>query len=66
MIEDFLPDTLDDVYFRHLYAMSWFYDGVYPFDSFELEKDYYLYEVAYQKMIEDEVDAQLASYSDIF
>jgi len=39
---DFLPETLNDVYSGQLYCMSWFYIGIYPFDSWELEYDDYL------------------------
>jgi hypothetical protein len=54
--ENFMRETVDDVYMSNIYAMSWFYNGAYPFDSYEADKDSYLYEQAFSKMIEDEVD----------
>jgi len=39
---DFIPKTLDDVYAENLYCLSWFYSGVYPFDSWEADFDEYL------------------------
>jgi alpha-N-acetylglucosamine transferase len=47
--ETFLPDIVHDVYLKHMYAMSWFYDGIYSFDSYKSEKDSYLCDQVYQK-----------------
>jgi hypothetical protein len=52
-----MQETVHDVYLSNLYSMSWFYYGVYPFDSYEDDKDLYLYEEAYRKMLEDEADS---------
>lgn len=41
---DFMPETVDDIYSNHLYCVSWFYVGVFPFDSWEVEYDDYLRE----------------------
>jgi hypothetical protein len=62
--ENFLPETVEEVYFGNLYALSWFYDGVYLFDSYKLDMELYLNEKVYERMIEAKVDAKLASYSD--
>jgi hypothetical protein len=42
--QNFKPETVDDVYVSNLYAISWFYGGVYPFDSYEAAKDSYFYD----------------------
>jgi hypothetical protein len=63
--QNFMPETVDDVYINNLYALSWFSDGCYPFDSYEDEKDTYLYTQAILKHLEEEVDVALAQYSDI-
>jgi hypothetical protein len=63
--QNFMPQTIDDVYINNLYALSWFYDGCYPFDSYEDENDTYLYTQAILKHLEEEVDVALAQYSDI-
>jgi len=44
---DFIPETVDEVYSNHLYCMSWFYEGIYPFHSWEVEYDDYLRELVY-------------------
>jgi hypothetical protein len=38
-----LPDTVDDAYYRNMYTISWFYDGHYPFDTWEDNYDQWLY-----------------------
>jgi hypothetical protein len=53
----FMLEIVDDVYTNNLYALSWFYDGFYLFDSYKLEKDLYFYNIAILREIEDEVDA---------
>ena len=42
--EDFMPETVDDVYNKNMYSMSWFYDGCYPFDTWEDNYDHWLYD----------------------
>ena len=41
---DFMPETVDDVYNKNMYSLSWFYDGGYPFDTWEENYDQWLYE----------------------
>lgn len=36
---DFMPETVDDIYSNHLYCISWFYGGIFPFDSWEVSYD---------------------------
>ena len=54
---NFIVETVEDVYLNNLYAMSWFYDGIYPFNSYKEEMDSYLYEEMFLKKCDDEVDA---------
>lgn len=61
--EDFLPETVEDVYNKNLYTMSWFYDGCYPFDSWEANYDNFLSQQAYAKLNDDEFYAFSAQYS---
>jgi hypothetical protein len=42
--QNFLPETMEDVYNNNLYAMSWFYEGCYPFDTWEDNYDHWLYD----------------------
>jgi hypothetical protein len=28
--ENFIPETVEDVYLNNVYSISWFYNGVYP------------------------------------
>ena len=37
--KNFLPKTLFNVYHNNLYCMSWFYNGVFPFDCWEEDYD---------------------------
>ena len=59
---NFRVETVEDVYFNNLYAMSWFYDGIYPFDTYEEQMDSYLYEETFLKTRDDEVDDIEALY----
>jgi hypothetical protein len=63
--KNFLPETVQDVYINNLYALSWFYDRHYPFDTYESEKDSYLYVQSFLKQRDDKADAALASYTDL-
>jgi hypothetical protein len=60
-----LPETVQDVYLNNLYALSWFYDEYYPFNTYEFEKDSYLYVQSFLKQRDDEADAALAIYTDL-
>ena len=59
---NFRVETVDNVYSNNLYALSWFYDGIYPFDSYEEQMDSYLYEETFLKMRDDEADDLEALY----
>lgn len=48
--EDFMPDTVEELYNKNLYCMSWFYDSCYPFDSWEDKYDNWLCEQAFLAM----------------
>jgi hypothetical protein len=50
--EDFMPETVGEVYNKNLYCMSWFYDGCYPFDSWEENYENWLAEQAFLAMRE--------------
>jgi hypothetical protein len=63
--ENFMPETVEDVYKSNLYAMSWFYGAVYPFDSYEAEKELHLYEEAVRKQLEDDANALFTEYEDL-
>jgi hypothetical protein len=63
--EDFMPKTVQDVYYSNVYALSWFYDDVYPFDSYEFQKDSFLFQLCFEKMIEDAVDVEFVQYIDL-
>jgi len=39
---DFMPKTVMDVYCSNLYALSWFYNGDFPFDEWEEAFDNWL------------------------
>lgn len=45
--EDFMPETVGEVYNKYLYCMSWFYDSCYPFDSWEENYENWLCEQAF-------------------
>jgi len=45
-MKDFMPETVEDVYSNNLYCMSWFYNGVFPFDIWEEDYDNWLCETA--------------------
>jgi hypothetical protein len=47
---DFLPETMEDVYNTNLYSMSWFYEGCYPFDTWEDNYDHWLYDQVFLAM----------------
>jgi hypothetical protein len=51
--------------YSNVYALSWFYDDVYPFDSYEFQKDSFLFQLCFEKMIEDVVNVEFAQYSDL-
>jgi len=53
--EDFMPETVDDVYNSNLYCMSWFYGGALPFDAFELEYEEWLSEQVLEALIDEQV-----------
>ena len=42
--------SVNDVYIRNLYTMSWFYNDVYPFDSYEAGRESYLYDEVLLRM----------------
>lgn len=52
--EDCMPETLGEVYNKHLYCMSWFYDSCYPFDSWEQNYENWLCEEAFIAMRDEE------------
>jgi hypothetical protein len=33
--KNFIFETVQDVYSNNFYALSWFYEGIYPFNSYE-------------------------------
>jgi len=47
---DFWPKTTLDVYSSNLYCLSWFYDGAFPYDTWEEEYDNNLCEQAFSIM----------------
>jgi hypothetical protein len=48
--QKFVQEAVHDIYISNVYAMSWFYNGAYPFDSYEADIECYLYEQAYLEM----------------
>jgi hypothetical protein len=58
--QNLMPETTEDVCISNIYALSWFYNGPYPFDSYEAERDSYFHEQGYLKMIENDVDDDLS------
>jgi hypothetical protein len=62
---DFMPETVQDVYYSNVYALSWFYDDVYPFDSYKFQQDSFLFQLCFEKMIEDAVDVEFVQYIDL-
>jgi hypothetical protein len=48
--QNFLPETMEDVYNKNLYSMSWFYEGCYPFDTWEDNYDHWLYDQVFFAM----------------
>ena len=53
--EDFMPETVGEVYNKHLYCMSWFYDSCYPFDSWEENYENWLCEQEFLAMRDAEL-----------
>lgn len=53
--EDFMPKTVDDVYNSNLYYMSWFYKGVLPSDTFELQYEEWLSEQVLEALINEQI-----------
>ena len=53
--EDFMPETVGEVYNKHLYYMSWFYVSCYPFDSWEENYENWLCEQAFLAMQDAEL-----------
>ena len=47
---NFFPETMEDVYNMNLYSMSWFYEGCYPFDTWEDNYDHWLYDQVFFAM----------------
>jgi len=52
--QDFMPETVKDVYNDNLYCMSWFYSGALPFDTFEIQYENWLAEQVYIVMMYEE------------
>lgn len=50
--QDFLPETVDDVYHKNMFSMSWFYEDCYPFDTCEDDYDHWLYDQLFLAMID--------------
>lgn len=48
--KDFVSSSCSDVYDQNMYCMSWFYDGGYPFDQWELNYEDWLYERVFSTM----------------
>lgn len=48
--QDFMLENVDDMYSNHLYCMSWFYGGTYPFDSWEVEYNDYLRGIVHSEL----------------
>ena len=48
--KNFIPESVSDVYIMNLYTMSWFYNDVYPFDSYEAGREPYLYDEVLLRM----------------
>jgi hypothetical protein len=63
--QNFMRETIEDVYSSNCYALSWLYDSVYPFDSYKAEKDSYLYNEAVLQDMENKADRQLSMYTDL-
>ena len=51
--QNFIPESVNDVYIMNLYMMSWFYNNVYPFDSYEAGRESYLYDQVLLRMTEN-------------
>jgi len=47
---DFIPETADEVYHSNMYCLSWFYDGVYPFECSDKEYENELAEEVFSRM----------------
>ena len=41
--DHFMSHTIEDVYTNNLYALSWFYEGPYAFNTYKADRDSYLY-----------------------
>jgi hypothetical protein len=54
--QNFVKEIVHEVYVNNLYALSWFYKGVYPFDSYETDRDSYLYELSCEQKLEEEFE----------
>ena len=52
--EDFMTESVDDVYHKNMYSMSWFYEGCYPFDTWEDNYEHWLYDQVLLAMIDGE------------
>jgi len=52
--KDFTPETVDDVYNNNLYCMNWFYNGAFPFDTYELQYENYLAQQVLDVMMYEE------------
>lgn len=52
--EDFMSESVDDVYHKNMYSMSWFYEGCYPFDTWEGNYEHWLYDQVLLAMIDGE------------
>ena len=48
--QNFILESVNDIYIMNLYTMSWFYNDVYPFDSYEADRDSYLYDSVLLRM----------------
>lgn len=48
-----LPETVDDDYYNNMYCISWFYEGHYPFDTWEENYDQWLYDQILFEMLEE-------------
>lgn len=50
--EDFIPETVEDVYNKNMYNLSWFYEGYYPFDQWEENYEQWLYDQVCNAMLD--------------
>ena len=48
--KEFMPESVDDVYHNNMYSMSWFYEGCYPFDTWEDNYEQWLYDQVFFAM----------------